>query len=548
MRRSPRPLSSILFSASLLAGSSAMAPPAPPLWGTLHAGPHTVGFRSTWQRDHGRRYDIVFDDKTHYASRKSPRPILVNTWYPAKPVEQSAPMRHRDYLAIGSDDPQLARLAAKLVDYERGVVCKELMGKKPDELSDADRRLLDGFWETPTASHRDAPPLDGKFPLVIYHAGGGSSYEDNAVLCEFLASHGYVVLGCPFMNAQGEDFNIDGHENSASDFEFLIRYASSLPDVDWQHIGIVGHSAGAQAALYFLARRGSAVDAVVSLDTTQDYYTFATKFWEDLVRLVLDNVNSMDGPLLMAANDHAIFQLADALVKSDRYYLLTHALDHNNFIAQSLAQKMIECRAKPADRDLEKAYATARAQYEVICDQVLRFFDAQLKGQAGRLEPVAEASAADAPGGSRPYLLHVPRGVAGPEPFRADSPTPPTPRQIRDLMKRAGVGPALDLLKRHHQKAPGAPVFHESLAYALVDEFLEQGRIPDAIAVHRAYLIFDPGRARTYFRMGLSYEKYGMKDRAIDHFKKAILFDPADHEAAEHLKKLQESNAPPPSP
>ena len=177
----------IIILANVVNGSAAAAQKTPPLWGKLSPGPHAVGFRSTWQRDYSRRYNITFDDRTTYAPGKSPRPILVNVWYPAKIEPRSTPMRHRDYLAIGSDDPQLARLAAKLVEYERTIVCKEVMGKSTDELSDKERKLLDEFWDTPTASHREAPPHDGKFPMVIYHAGAQSSYEDNAVCCEFIA-------------------------------------------------------------------------------------------------------------------------------------------------------------------------------------------------------------------------------------------------------------------------------------------------------------------------------------------------------------------------
>ncbi len=155
----------IVVSGIIMVGAPALAQQSPPFWGNLHPGPHAVGFRSSWQRDHGRRYNIVFEDRTRYADAKAPRPILVNIWYPAKLADRAAPMLHRDYLAIGSDDPQLSRLAARLVDYERDVVGKEMMGKKPAELSGKERRLLDEFWATPTASHREAPPVDGKFPL-----------------------------------------------------------------------------------------------------------------------------------------------------------------------------------------------------------------------------------------------------------------------------------------------------------------------------------------------------------------------------------------------
>ena len=129
------------------------------------------------------------------------RPILINTWYPAETSDDFKPMPHRDYLAIQTEDPRLARFATKLIEFERGVVCKEMTGKSIAELADPERRLLEQFWDTPTASRRNAPPVDAKFPLVVYHSGFGSSYQDNAVLCEYLASHGYIVVGSLYMES-----------------------------------------------------------------------------------------------------------------------------------------------------------------------------------------------------------------------------------------------------------------------------------------------------------------------------------------------------------
>jgi hypothetical protein len=150
---------------------------SPSLWGDLRPGPYSVGFCSKWQRDFSRRYHIVYDDRTSYATGTAPRPILVNTWYPPKVEPRSTPMRHRDYLAIGSDDPQLARFAAHLVEYERVTACKELMGKPPGERSEGERQALDRFWNMPIACHREAPPPECRLPLVVYHTGAQSSYE-----------------------------------------------------------------------------------------------------------------------------------------------------------------------------------------------------------------------------------------------------------------------------------------------------------------------------------------------------------------------------------
>ena len=125
------------------------------LWGKLNPGPHHVGFQSVWELDSSRSYNMIFEDKTAYASEKSPRPILINIWYPARRPNDTRPMRHRDYLAIETEDPRLARFAAKLVEFERSTACREMMGKSAADLSDAEQKLLDEFWATPTASLRD---------------------------------------------------------------------------------------------------------------------------------------------------------------------------------------------------------------------------------------------------------------------------------------------------------------------------------------------------------------------------------------------------------
>ncbi len=156
---------------NLLIGSGGTAAAAPPMWGKLEAGPYAVGFKSLWQLDYSRVYNTVFDDKTTYASGKAPRPILINIWYPAERLNDGPPMAHRDYLKIQTEDPRLARFASKLAEYARNIVSKEVIGKPIAELNDNERLRLDRLWAAPTACLRDAPPLDARFPLIIYHSG-----------------------------------------------------------------------------------------------------------------------------------------------------------------------------------------------------------------------------------------------------------------------------------------------------------------------------------------------------------------------------------------
>src|SRR5258708_6782127 len=100
-----------------------------PLWGNVPKGPYAVGFRSPWQFDYTRTYNMTFEDQASYATGKAPRPILINIWYPADPKVQGKEMLHREYLEIASDDPQLRKFSDELAKYERAVIAQEVMHK-----------------------------------------------------------------------------------------------------------------------------------------------------------------------------------------------------------------------------------------------------------------------------------------------------------------------------------------------------------------------------------------------------------------------------------
>jgi pimeloyl-ACP methyl ester carboxylesterase len=530
-----------LLSTTLLAARGLAAPPSPPLWGNLVPGPYRVGFRSIWQLDYSRRYNTVFDDKTTYAAGKAPRPILINTWYPAETSDEFKPMPHRDYLAIQTEDPRLSRFASKLIAFEQGIVCKELTGRSIAELTDRQRQLLEQFWDTPTASRRNAPSVDARFPLVVYHAGFGSSYQDNAVLCEYLASHGYVVVGSTYMDPNGESFHVDGYQNSARDIEFLIAHARRHSIVDWLHIGLVGHSGGAQASLVCRAQDGSPIDAVVSLDTTQDYHSLSTPGWEEMTKTLLEKSKNLDGPLLIATNAYAIFQLVDSLKDADRYYLTFRELDHNDFIDQGIQRRVLECAVNPDKADLRSGLESARGSYEALCAYIRDFFDVYLKNpSAESKKSLLKKYGQNKLGGRAPRVDHVPPGVTGPEPYREGSDTPPTPRQFRALLAARGVEATVALLKQFHEKDPTAPILGRDFGDSLVEELLDKGRVQAAIAFYRLYGSYDPKLLGIFTRRGDNSRRFGATRGARQYYKKALMLDPMDAVAAERLKSLEE--------
>src|SRR4029079_3870915 len=107
-----------------------------------------------------------------------------------------------------------------------------------------------------------------------------------------------------FQQQKGKEFNTDNQEGSAGDMAFLTAYARQLPSVDWNHVGVVGHSAGAQAALMYGSQIDCTVDAIVSLDTTQDYHSVTDPVWETLTTKVTKNRENLKCTVLMVADPH----------------------------------------------------------------------------------------------------------------------------------------------------------------------------------------------------------------------------------------------------
>lgn len=317
-----------------------LAKAEPLLWGHLKAGPFRVGFSSRWIVDESRGFDAILPDKTHYGTTKTPRPILVNEWYPAAMTQPSEATEvvQGSYLEIAPPSGPLGNLANALSQRARENIASEVIDADDlDSLTPQQQIALKRYLETRTASHRGAAIQVGQFPLVVYVQGYGSSFEDNTVLCEYLASHGYVVLNSAY---QDEHLHmIGGMQIAGDDVQFLIHYGRDLPNVDSKKVALIGHSGGAQTVLAYQSRPGAMADAVVSLDTTEDYYYIDKYSHLKFVRQV--DPEQLSVPILFAANPDAIFQLADTLKRSQRYYLTERDTDHDEFIAHGLSRVLM---------------------------------------------------------------------------------------------------------------------------------------------------------------------------------------------------------------
>ncbi len=198
-----------------------LSPVGPALWAGLTPGPNHVGYR---------RVD------THGA--------VIHLWYPA--TGSGGRLRFKDYLADG---------ATALAGF---------LGK-----AGVDSAAISRLFASPLYAVRGAAAIDSAFPLVLVAQGNGEDLIDQVVLCEYLASLGFVVATTPSPTLktplEREDQVGSMADAQAAELKSAIGVAASVVRVNLAQIGLVGHSFGARAAL-LLAMQDSRIRALVSLD------------------------------------------------------------------------------------------------------------------------------------------------------------------------------------------------------------------------------------------------------------------------------------------
>ncbi len=244
------------------------------------SGPYTVGFRLVEQYDYSRTFAPLVDELGKPFEGERARPIQTLIWYPAQKTGASR-MTVSDYIALGRTEASFG--------HPHGF----------DDPADYFTSGIRPTYPDPLAATRDAPLVSGRFPIVIYAPSFSSSASENADLCEYLASFGYVVIASPGMGV-GHDSTHDlaGVDAQARDISFLIGYARTLPDADPGHVAVVGWSWGGLSNLY-AAAHDDRIQALADLDGS-------IRYWPGLVRAAGIDPAQMAIPLLYVKSQDTI--------------------------------------------------------------------------------------------------------------------------------------------------------------------------------------------------------------------------------------------------
>ena len=225
---------------------------------------YAAGFRTIHLTDSSRIYkpNSSENDKLHY------RPIDLDIWYPSEQKPGQAllfedlfrlhEIRANEY----QNDTDYTGFSEELILYlAAGFGLEALEGKK----------LL----KVKTDSYKNAPPINGNHPVILYMAGYNGMGWENYRLLEKLAENGFVVVSISSIGTYPGDMTNDLSDTMEQvyDAEYAIdklREDNSI-SIDKDHIGILGMSWGGMSGAILLDKHPE-FKAFVSMDGTDIFY------------------------------------------------------------------------------------------------------------------------------------------------------------------------------------------------------------------------------------------------------------------------------------
>lgn len=487
-------------------------------------GPHAVGVKVVQQYDRSRLYRTAVDHYTgEPAQGERARPVQAIVWYPA--ASGGRRQNFRDYMETSATEDDFARSSAEV---------KRLTDASIEEGAGTRRAALLRDLSRPMLAVRDARARKGSFPVVIYAPGFSGSAVENADLCEYLASHGYIVLSSPSLgeHRRTPTLTVEGLETQARDISWLIGHADTLPQADTARVAVVGFSWGGLSNVV-AAARDPRIKALVSLDGSLDGYSELVDGGKDAARDVTPARVAV--PLLFLGSRPAAdagagregrgprYSFMHEMKYSDVYLLSLMPMQHHDFASYNQRFAPDGAFDKYSRDEVGQAYGWA-ARY------TRHFLDAWLKGDAAGRAFIDNTPAAN----------KAPAQMLTVEIRRKKESAPPAWESFIARLAAEGFDRAIPL---YEQFVAGGAAFrleqNDIIGWA---EYLKQlGRFAQAREVYRLGDHLEPSLGAK-FALAEMQVKTGQGADAVQTYRRILELDPDNADAQAHVQR----NAPSP--
>jgi dienelactone hydrolase len=468
-------------------------------------GPHAVGLHIVQQVDASRgptpKLTIFGDDK----AAGTARPMQTLVWYPAQ-ASSAAHVRYLDYLQseLTGDDFTMSAAALAMASKQ---------------------------WATNPAAQatmlavRDAKAATGKFPVVIYAPSFDADAAENADLCEYLASHGYIVLASASRgaHARGMTDDIAGAEAQATDILWLTSYASTIPGADLAQLAAMGFSWGGLANVMAASHSGR-IKALVSLDgSVRSYPQLLTGSLTPASTAVpMLSIGSRPQSLetLNERDKSTAISFLNKMVYADVYLADMQPMEHRDFSGASI-------RMRNDASFVDYSRAEVQAAHSWTARYVRTFLDAYLKNDSTALAFLKKTPAAN---GVLAHMMSMK--------VRPASAIPPSKTAFVAEFRRRQFKDAIAIYDEMRKNDPGFKMIGEefnTLGYEMLRKKNPQG----AIELFKLGIVLEPRWGDIQDSLGEAYDAEGEPALALAAYERALVLNPNIPSSAARVKALK---------
>jgi pimeloyl-ACP methyl ester carboxylesterase len=486
-------------------------------------GSHPVGFRLVQQYNYTRSYKRV-DAEGNLIARESARPLQTLIWYPALNAPSAKPMRLGRYLDLMTTEDNFTPLSAQQQVVKLNALLQANYISKNYE---RERVQV-------TKAVEDARPEPGPFPVVIYAPSLSASAFENSDLCEYLASHGFIVLSSPSlgMHSRGMTLDLEGIEAQVADIEFLMGFLRTIPQADSTRVAVAGWSWGGMTNV-FAAMQDSRIQALVSLDGAIRYQPLRMKEGE---AVGLIDPNKVTVPLLYISSQPYTLEELNQLysqLKIDNAYNFLNELKYNDMYLVQTSEMIHSGFSSLFIRFREDQYFTDYSpaefseNYSWAARYVLQFLQAYLNNNAG----------------ARQFLKNEPeKNSVPPHLFKMNfrealHPAANIPDFARELAIH-GFDKAPEIYQQARKNDPSFTLPERDVNLWGYD-LLGSGKVAKAVAVLQLNVVMYPESANAYDSLAEAQEAAGDKPAAILNYRKSLSLNNQNQHAVARLKELE---------